>query len=346
MRELGVGLIGPGEMGRRHAENLRYRVPGARLVAVADVDRDRARAVAGELNVPACFGSAGELLAHPGIEAVVISSPPKYHAPAIVAAAQAGKQIFCEKPLALTVADADAALDAVEHAGVLLQVGHMRRYDPPYAQAWQRIQAGDIGRVVLFKSIGRDQESSLAAASQIGVNGTLFHDSSSHDFDLARWLTADEVVEVHAYAAALALPELAAHGAFDCGVVNLRFAGGAIGNVESFMHAQYGYDVRTEVVGTLGTLQIGYLRQTPLVALTRSGSRHDLLAHWLTRFADAYLLEMQDFIAAVQAGAPPRVSGYDGRQSLAVAEAAVESWREARPVRLPPARIRHATLTP
>src|SRR5207247_480991 len=219
-------------------------------------------------------------------------------------------------------------------AGRMRQVGQMRRYDPPYVEAKKRIEAGEIGRVVIFKAVGRDQESSPLTASQTGINGTLFHDSSSHDFDLARWLTGDEVAEVHAYSAALAIPEMKQFEAFDSGVVNLRFAGGAIGNVESFMHAQYGYDIRTEVVGTKGTLQIGYLQQTPLVSLTRSGSNHDMVTHWLVRFADAYHREMVDFIQSVRTGRPPRVSGYDGRQSVAVAVAAVQSQREGRPIRV------------
>lgn len=334
MNELNVGVIGVGEMGKRHAENMRHSVPRAKLLAVADADLKRAQSVASELNITAAYGSVEDLVAHPGLQAVVISSPPKYHFPAILAAAAAGKHIFCEKPLTLTLEEADSALQAVERAGVILQVGHMRRYDPPYIEAKKRIDDGEIGQVVVFKSIGRDQESSPAGACRIDLNGTLFHDSSSHDFDLARWLTGDEVVEVHAYGAALAIPELKKLQAFDAGVVNLQFAGGAIGNVESFMDAKYGYDIRTEIVGTKGTLAIGHIRQTPLVMMTRSGSTHDLIGHWLVRFAEAYRREMCDFVQTVLEGLPPRVTGHDGRQSLAVAEAAVQSFRQHGPVKV------------
>ena len=331
---LNVGVIGVGEMGRRHAENLRRSVPGASLAAVADVDLDRARRVAAELEVGTACRDADELVQLPGLDAVAIASPPKYHLPAILAAASAGKHIFCEKPLALSLEDADAALDAVLRAGVILQVGHMRRYDPPYVAARKRIEAGEIGKVVVFKSIGRDQETSPAGACQVEANGTLFHDSTAHDFDLARWLTADEVVEVHAYGSTVAIPELRQVNSFDAGVVNLQFASGAIGNVESFMDAKYGYDIRTEVVGTQGSLFIGRLRQTPLVVMTRAGSSHDVVSHWLARFAEAYHLEMCDFVETVRLGRVPRVSGQDGRESLAVAVAAVQSFRERRPVRV------------
>ena len=259
MNALNLGVVGVGEMGRRHAENLRRSVPHARLVAVADIDLERARTVAAELEIDAAYPSVEALAAHSGLDAVVIASPPKYHLPAIVAAAAAGKHVFCEKPLALSLDDADAALDAVRKAGVILQVGHMRRYDPPYAAARSRIEAGEIGQIVVFKSIGRDQETSPAGACQVEANGTLFHDSTAHDFDLARWLTGDEIVEVHAFGSTVAIPELRRVDAFDAGVVNLQFASGAIGNIESFMDAKYGYDIRTEIVGTKGTLFVGQL---------------------------------------------------------------------------------------
>lgn len=334
MKPIHVGVVGVGEMGRRHAENLRRSLPQARLVAVADVDLARARTVAGELEIEAAYSTAAELAAHPGLEAVVIASPPKYHLSAILAAAAEGKHVFCEKPLALSLDDADAALAAVQQAGVILQVGHMRRYDPPYAAARARIEAGEIGQVVVFKSIGRDQETSPAGACQVEANGTLFHDSTAHDFDLARWLTGDEVSEVHAYGSTVAIPELKQLAAFDAGVVNLQFASGAIGNIESFMDAKYGYDIRTEIVGTRGTLFVGSLRKTALTVMTRAGSSHDVMAHWLTRFAEAYLLEMGDFIDTIHHSGTPRVTGQDGRASLAVAVAAVKSFRERRPVRV------------
>jgi scyllo-inositol 2-dehydrogenase (NAD+) len=320
-------------MGSHHAANLRSRISGARLVAVADVNAARARSLGAELGVEG-YESAEALVARPDLAAVVISSPPKFHLPAIQAAAAAGKHIFCEKPLALSLEEADAALEAVAKAGVLLQVGHMRRYDAPYVAAKKRMEAGEIGQVVIFKSIGRDQETPSAAAAQTPINGTLFHDNTAHDFDLARWLTSDEVVEVHAYTGSLAIPEMKRFDAFDSGVVNLRFAGGAIGNTESFLHAQYGYDIRTEVVGTKGTLQIGYLQQTPLLTLLRSGSSHDMVTHWLGRFAEAYQRELVDFAESVRLGRPPRVSGWDGRQAVAIAVAAVQSQREGQPVRV------------
>lgn len=331
MQQLRFGVIGVGEMGTFHAETLRYHTPGASLVAVADPNLGRAQALAAELQISA-FESLESLLNKTEIDAVVISSPPKFHGDAIRSAAAARKQIFCEKPLAITLDDADSALEAVANARVNLQVGHMRRYDPGYADAKRRIDEGTIGRVILFKSIGRDHMAGPSAAAQTEINGTLFHDSSTHDFDLARWLVGDEVSEVHAYAGCLAIPEMKRFGGFDCGIVNLQFTQGAIGNVESYINAGYGYDIRTEVVGTRGSIQIGHGQRTPVTFLTAEGSKHELMTHWLERFTDAYRLEMRDFVNNVVTGHPVRVTGHDGRQSLAIADAAMRSYFERRPV--------------
>ncbi len=334
MGKLGVAVVGVGAMGRRHAENLRRTIPQAKLLALADPDRDRARRVAAELEIKDCTDSIEPLLARKDIQAIVIASPAKFHAPAIQAAAAAGKDILCEKPLGLTLAEADAALAAVAKAGVRLQVGHMRRYDPGYAAAMKRIEAGEIGEPLIFKSIGRDREPPPLSYFQAGLNGTLFLDSSIHDFDLARWLMRDEVAEVQTFAGTLLLPELKQFGDVDSSVVNLRFSRGAIGNVESFRQARYGYDIRTEIVGSKGTLTVGYLRQTPQLVLTEAGASHDVVDHYLVRFADAYQNQLQDFVETILADRPPRVTGHDGRQALAVALAAERSYRESRPVSL------------
>ncbi|MGA2074387.1 MAG: Gfo/Idh/MocA family oxidoreductase [Terriglobia bacterium] len=332
MSKLGVGVIGVGEMGKRHAENLARLVPKARLVGVADTNLERARSAAQELEVEHYYDNAEALAARQDVQAVVIATPAKFHAPAIQVAARAGKHIFCEKPLALTMEEADTALEAVRQAGVSLQLGFMRHYDPAYAQAKKSIEAGEIGDPIIFKSIGRDTEAPPLAYFESGWNGTLFHDNTVHDFDLARWLMADEVTEVHTYAAARALPQLTRLGLFDSGVVNLRFAHGAIGNVESFLDARYGYDVRTEVVGTKGTIQVGSLRDTPVQVLAHSECRHRTVNHFLVRFADAYVLEMRDFVETILSDRMPGVTGLDGRQALAVVLAAVTSFRETRPV--------------
>ncbi|MGB2625248.1 MAG: Gfo/Idh/MocA family oxidoreductase [Candidatus Acidiferrum sp.] len=331
MAKLGIGVLGVGEMGRRHAENLRRLVPEARLVAVADVAAARAREVADELEIEHSFASLEEMLAHKDIQSVLIATPDKFHAQAVRTAAAAGKAILCEKPLALTLEDAQAALKEVERAKVQLQLGFMRRYDPAYAAAFKRIEAGEIGTPLIFKSVGRDKDEPPMTAYQSGVNGMVFYNNTIHDFDLARWSMRDEVTEVHSYTTVAIRPEVSKYNDVVASVVNLKFAHGAIGNVESYVQAVYGYDVRTEIVGSKGSIFVGTLQQTPVTFLTAHGGNQILADHFLTRFADAYLLEVRDFVHSILSGAAPKVTGLDGLKALEIAVAAEESHVQAKP---------------
>jgi scyllo-inositol 2-dehydrogenase (NAD+) len=329
--KLGLGVLGVGEMGKRHAENLRRLVPEARLVGVADVDAARATRVAQELEIENAFESLDAMLKHKDIQAVVIATPDKFHAQAIRTAAAAKKDILCEKPLATTLADAHTALESVSKAGVQLQIGFMRRYDPGYAAAMKRVEAGEIGEPVVFKSVGRDKDMPPMAFYQASLNGMVFYNNTIHDFDLARWLMRDEVSEVHAYGTVAIRPDVATYGDLVAGVVNLKFQRGAIGNIESYVQALYGYDVRTEIVGSKGSLFVGTLQQTPLVCLTANGRQHTIAEHFLSRFADAYLAEVTDFVHSVLHDRPVRVTGAEGLRALEIAVAAEKSYLEATP---------------
>jgi scyllo-inositol 2-dehydrogenase (NAD+) len=343
MRRLGVGVLGVGEMGKRHAENLRRLVPEARLVAVADASAARAREVAEKLEVEGWYGTLEAMLERKDLDAVLIATPDKFHAQAVEAAARSGKDIFCEKPLALNLAEARAALDAVSQAGRHLQVGFMRRYDPAYASAMKRIEAGDIGVPVIFKSIGRDKDAPSLACYEPNMNGMMFYTNTIHDFDLARWLMQDEVSSVHAYTTVAIRPEVTKYGDVVASVVNLMYRQGAIGNVESYAQAVYGYDVRTEIVGSKGSILIGSLQQTPAVFLTARGGEQSLTDHFLVRFADAYLAEVRDFVGNVLHDRLPRVTGEDGLRALAIAVAAEKSSRQAKPIEVALADVRAAS---
>jgi predicted dehydrogenase len=332
IRKLGVGVVGVGEMGRRHAENLRRNVPQARLIAVADVADVRARQTAAELEIERSYSSLESMLEDREIDAVVIATPDKFHAQAVKLAAGAGKDILCEKPLALNLPDAREALTAVSKAGRRLQVGFMRRYDPAYAAAMQRIEAGEIGVPVIFKSVGRDKDQPPLAAYESNVNGMIFYTNTIHDFDLARWLMRDEVIGVHAYTTSAIRPEVAKYGDVVASVVNLQYAQGAIGNVESYAQAVYGYDVRTEIVGSKGSIAVGSLDRIPAVFLTARGGEQMIADHFLSRFADAYLTEMRDFVETMLNDRAPRVSGDDGLRALAIAVAAETSHKQSAPV--------------
>lgn len=330
---LGVGVIGVGTIGRQHAANLGRLVPRARLVAVADANPEAARRVAADLDVPSWLTSADELAAHPDVEAIVVASSHVAHLDGILAAARARKDVFCEKPMTISLEQADQAIAAVDEAGVRLQVGFMRRYDPAYAAAKQQIEAGTIGDPVLVKATHRN----LAVPPSLASGGVgAFVDSAVHDYDNARWFLQDEVVEVQAMAA----------NVFDLGpgsrpddlsLTTLRFARGGLATVETYAACGYAYDVRTEIAGTSGTLFVGQLQQTGLRLATAAGISHDAVQHWLARFGQAYLIELTDWVNRTLDGDPPPVTGADARAALAIALAATESAQTGQPVRLDPA---------
>jgi len=334
MKKIGVGVLGVGEMGRRHAENLRRLVPNAQLVAVADVNAERARQTATELEIENSYGSLEAMLEHKDLHAVIIATPDKFHAPAVKTVAAAGKDMLCEKPLALSLAGAQESLAAVAKAGVRMQVGFMRRYDPSYSAAMSRIEAGEIGTPVIFKSVGRDKDGPPISAYQGNINGMLFYTNTIHDFDLARWLMQDEVSEVHSFTTVAIRPEVAQFGDVVAGVVNLKFAKGAIGNIESHAQAAYGYDVRTEIVGSKGSIQVGSLNKTHATFLTTQGGTQALADHFLSTFADAYLAEMRDFVERILHDKPLRVTGEDGLRALDISVAAENSHLNAKPCKV------------
>ena len=321
-------------MGKRHAENIRRLVPEARLIAVADADLERARLVASELEIDHYYDSVEALAERKDIRAIAIVTPAKFHGAAIKTCAHAGKDIFCEKPLTLTIEEADEVLDVTAKARVRLQPGHVRRYDPAHVRAKKRIEAGEIGDPVLFKSLARDPAPPPVSYMQSGVNGMFFQDSTVHEFDLGRWMMNDEISELHAYGAVLVFPEAAEFNDIDTALVNMKFSRGALGAVENYMQSGYGYDIRTEIVGSKGTIMLGYLQQTPELVLTASGARTDVVDHFLVRFTDGYLGEMRDFVRTILTDRDPQVDGFDGRQAVAAAAAAERSYREGRPVAL------------
>jgi predicted dehydrogenase len=330
-RKLGIGVLGVGDMGRRHAENIRMLVPEARLVAIADPAVERARQVARELDVEHCFASFEQLLDRKEVDCVVIAAPDKFHSAAIQAAASAKKDILSEKPIALNLADAQAALQAVERAGVRLQIGFMRRYDPGYSAARKRVEAGEIGEPVIFKSLGRDRDAPPIASYQARLNGMLLYNNTIHDFDLARWLMGDEVAEGQTYTTVAIRPEIAQHGDIVASVVNLKYRRGAIGNIESFVQAVYGYDIRTEIVGSKGSILVGTLQQTPVTFLAKEGGTQALADHFLTRFELAYVAEVRDFVNSILHDRPLQVTGDDGLRALEIAVAAETSHLQSKP---------------
>ncbi len=316
-------VLGLGRMGRLYAETLRDRVPSARLAAAADPDPAARAAFASDF--PGVRLVADPLDALDGVDAVVIATPTKTHHSLVIAAAAAGKAIFCEKPLALTVADTRTAIDAVTAAGVPLQVGFMRRFDATYVRAKALIDAGSIGEPIVFKSVGRDPFCPRPEYADPVLSGGLIVDMGIHDCDLARWLMGQEVERVSAEGSLLVCDDLRAVGDIDNASVNLRFASGTLGHVEVSRNAFYGYDIRTEVLGTEGAVTIGQHQQTPVVLLDRHGAHHDVVPYLMERFGEAYRSQLDAFVTCLRDGSPPRVTGADGLAALAIAVAATRS---------------------
>lgn len=327
-----VALIGAGRLGRRHGQVLAFQVPDAELVAIADAFEASARDAAAALRIDRWTVDPAELIADESIEAVVIASPTPTHAPLIMAAAEAGKDIFCEKPIALDLEATDAALDAVERAGVRLQIGFQRRFDSGYAKAKEMIASGALGRIEYIRDTMRDPEP--ASRDYIATSGGLYRDMVIHDFDCVRWLMGDEPDEVFAMASALVDPVYVEFDDVDTSVVSIRFAENKLASIDSSRRSGFGYDVRTEVFGSEGSLFIGYSRQTPVLHYTPKGVVSDHVHWFIDRFADAYVAELVDFVRNIVEATPPSVSGADGRAALAMAYSAETSHRERRLVKL------------
>lgn len=325
-------VLGLGRLGSRHAEILATRVPGARVVAVADPAPGRADEIGRRLGAKP-YVDPMEAIHHTGVDAVVIVTPTDTHAAYCIAAAKAGKHIFCEKPLAVSVEECDQVRAEVDRAGVLFQLGFMRRFDPAYSRAKRLIEEGALGRITHYTGIMRDP--GAPPADYLKVSGGIFVDQLIHEFDIARFLVGSEVERVIAHGRDVAHGFIKDLGDADQVHVIMDFANGALGHLEGSRNAFYGYDIRGEVMGTEGMIQFGYLQQTPMVLMNRKGAFHDVVQGFLQRFDEAYTLELVEFGACIRDGRTPIVGAWDGRQAQLLALAATESFRRQVPVRVP-----------
>jgi myo-inositol 2-dehydrogenase/D-chiro-inositol 1-dehydrogenase len=328
MSEIGVALVGSGRMGSFHGESLGRRIPGARLVAAADP----APGAAERLGADRAYTDPAEAFADPAVDAVVIAAPARFHADLVVAAARAGKAVFCEKPMALSLPDADRAIDAARAAGVVLQVGFNRRFAADWQAARALLDDGRLGTPRLLRSVTRDPGG--FDPSRVPPD-TIFNETLIHDFDTLRFLNPGaEAVEVYATADALVEPEWRERGLLDTAVVVVRFSNGATGIAEACFEATYGYDVRGEVFGSGGMATMGDGRRTGMVFSGAAGRTVEMARSDQELLAGAYVAELAAFVAAVRDGTPPVVGGEDARAALAIALAAAESVRSGRPVRI------------
>lgn len=323
-RSIGFGVVGLGRMGAFHADSLQNAIRGAHLVAAAVDDAHRADLITSG-NAPCPLDLDVEtLLARPDVEAVVVASPAVVHGEHIALAARAGKPIFSEKPLADTVKKAEAAASEVLAVNVPFQIGFQRRYDRGYARARELVASGAIGDVEMFRGMTCDR---LGPIEFLKTSGGIFMDLATHDFDAARFLTGEEIVEVLAIGTVLVEPELETFDDVDYAIVLLRFSNGALGVVQESWRAPYGYDIRAEVHGSMGKVVTELDEKFPAVLYDNRGKssvRHD---QFVERFHDAYRAELQAFVDALHAGTAPSPGLEDGLQAVRIAAAATRSRR-------------------
>jgi myo-inositol 2-dehydrogenase / D-chiro-inositol 1-dehydrogenase len=327
-----MGIIGVGRIGRMHADLLARRTPGATVTRVHDAHEASARDVAETLGVAAA-ADVEELLNAPDVDAVAICTSTDTHADLIAAAAEAGKAIFCEKPVSLDLAEVDRALAAVEAAGVPFQIGFNRRFDPAHAAVAAAVADGEVGEPQLVRITSRDP--APPPLEYIRGSGGIFLDMTIHDFDMARFVTGSEVVEVYARGSVRVDPEIGEAGDIDTAVIVLEHANGCLTTIDNSRQAVYGYDQRVEVFGSVGMAASENPLANTAVVRSAGGMRAATLPYFfLERYIPSYLREWEAFVAAVATGTAPPVSGRDARAPLVIGLAAWTSLREGRPVRV------------
>ncbi|AZO04516.1 MULTISPECIES: inositol 2-dehydrogenase [unclassified Mesorhizobium] len=326
-----AALFGAGLIGSVHAKNL-ARHPDVRLRTIVDPRRDAAERIAA--GTGAEIADTATVMNDPSIKAVVIASATRTHAELIIEAAAKGKAIFCEKPIDLDIASTDQCLAAVEKAGVPLQIGFNRRFDPSFAAVKKRIDAGEIGAVEQVIITSRDPEPETEEA--LAGGGGVFREMTIHDFDMARFLLGEEPVELFATGSSLVESYYARLGDYDTAMFILRTASGRQCHINNSVRAVYGYDQRIEVHGAKGMLQAGNRTPTSVSLSGESGIAADRpLYFFVERYAESYEAELDHFIQSVAAGRTPAVGAADGRKAMILCEAALASAKSGRfePVR-------------
>ena len=333
-KKLKVGILGAGRIGRLHTENIIYRIPDVEVSAIADAFlNDDMIKWAKNLGVANITKDPDDIFKNDEINAVLICSSTDTHAKFIIDAAKAGKHIFCEKPIDYDIVKIKEALNAVEKAGVKLQIGFVRRFDHNHKKVHDTVKSGKIGDPHIIKITSRDPEP--PPVNYIKVSGGLFFDMTIHDFDMARYLSCSEVEEVYAKATVLVDPTIGELGDVDTAIVILKFKNGALGVIDNSRKSNYGYDQRTEVLGSRGCVMVSNDTPNSAEIYTEEGiEREKPLWFFLERYNDAFIAELRAFFDSILNDTEPLVTGNDGLQPVLIAMAANRSLKENRPVKI------------
>jgi myo-inositol 2-dehydrogenase/D-chiro-inositol 1-dehydrogenase/scyllo-inositol 2-dehydrogenase (NAD+) len=331
-------MIGAGRVGKNHSRSIVRHVPGGQIVALVDPVKDVLNATGNEYGIEARFESLEMALDKVEFDAVVITTPTFTHKSLALIAAENGKHVFLEKPMALNLQECDDILEGIQKAGVLLQLGFMRRFDPEFAAAAKRIEAGEIGRPMMIKTLTHGPGLPPAWARDLKTSNGMLAEVNSHDWDTVRWFMGSnyervytEVANFKGEANQIDTPDF-----YDNVLVDIRLESGGLGMISGICPCGYGYDARAEVYGEKGVMQIGEMQGQAVVVCTNrdQGLITPIYRTWPERFLWAYILEMEHFVQCIQTGTAPIVGGSEGRWAVAGVLAATRSFMEQRPVYL------------
>lgn len=331
MKKVKFGIVGLGRLGRKHAENLAFRIPNAELLAVCSVVKEEVEEVKDTWGIKYGYTNFDEMLKNKELDAIFISSPSGFHCEQIEKALDAGFHVFSEKPLGLYLEEAKRVAKAVnEHKNQIFMVGFMRRYDDSYAYAKKKIEEGAIGKPVLIRCYGLDPAGSMEGFlkfAKSNYSGGLFLDMAVHDLDLARWYLESEADMVWAIGGAYEYPEFDEISDAETGAALVKFKNGTMGVFVAGRNCAHGYHIETEIIGTKGTLRVGTVPQKNLVTVfDETGARQECVQGFPERFDQAYLSETEEFVKCVLENRKPGVIVEDGVKSTALAYACKESF--------------------
>ena len=331
--KIGIGVIGTGRIGKLHIQHLSQNIPDADLIAICSLDTETTESLSVQFNIPKVTTDYKSLLTDPKIDGVIVASSTDTHVEICQAAAKAGKHIFCEKPIALDLEQIDETLAIVKRADVKFQVGFNRRFDVNFMRVREAISAGEIGEPHILRITSRDP--APPPIEYVKVSGGIFLDMTIHDFDIARYLIADEVIEIFAVGGVRVDPKIGEVGDIDTTIITLRFQNGVLATIDNSRKAIYGYDQRVEVFGSKGMVTAGNPITDTVTFSGSEGSRSAPLPDFfVARYKEAYLSELQAFVRCIQEDTQPLVTGADGRVPIVIGYAALKSLRENRPVLL------------
>ena len=333
-----ICMIGAGRVGKLHSGTLKRHVPGGDVVALVDPWAEVRDATGDEFGIERRFASLADALDAVDFDAVVITTPTPTHRELAVLAAEHGKHVFLEKPMALSLAECDDILRAISHHGVLLQMGFMRRFDPDFAAAWERIQGGEIGEPMMIKSLTHGPGLPPPWATDLRTSNGNLAEVNSHDLDTVRWLMASNPRRMYVEVANFKGAErgVTSEHFYDNMFATVKFESGALGNISGVCPCDYGYDSRVEIIGKKGIMTIGQMQGEAIVVCTdrERGLVTPIFRRWPDRFRWGYIQELEHFVECIQQQRPPRVTGDDGRWAVAMVLAGTRSFLEERPIYL------------